>query len=83
MRGSLAPGSGDGRQRRPESERLAQLGFDFHRRSTRPGLYRFEDGRLSEIDRVEQPQSPQPEDKKPAKKKPAAIAVPPKTGDKS
>lgn len=49
----------------------------------RPGLYRFEGGRLSEMDRVEQPQSPQPENKKPAKKKPAATAVPPKTGDKS
>jgi len=49
----------------------------------RPGLYRFEGGRLSEMDRVEQQQSPQPENKKPAKKKPAATAVPPKTGDKS
>jgi hypothetical protein len=48
----------------------------------RPGLYRFEGGRLSEMDRVEQLQSPQPENKKPAKKKPAAT-VPPKTGDKS
>jgi hypothetical protein len=49
----------------------------------RPGLYRFEAGRLSEMDRVEQPQSTQPENKKAAKKKPAATAVPPKTGDKS
>jgi hypothetical protein len=49
----------------------------------RPGLYRFEAGRLSEMDRVEVSQSPQPENRKTAKKKPAATAGPTKTGDKS
>lgn len=49
----------------------------------RPGLYRFEAGRLSEMDRVEEAQPPAQENRKTAKKKPAASAVPPKTGDKS
>ena len=41
----------------------------------RPGIYRFENGRLSEMDRVEGP--PPAADKKAAKKKPA------KSGTKS
>ncbi len=51
----------------------------------RPGLYRFEDGRLSEMDRVELPPAPQqPQKKKAAKKKPGAdTAAPQKTDDKS
>src|ERR1700685_1898503 len=51
----------------------------------RPGLYRFEGGKLTEMDRVEQP--PQPEQKAPpkkvAKKKPAVPAQPAKTGGNS
>jgi hypothetical protein len=51
----------------------------------RPGVYRFESGRLSEMDRVEQPPPPppQPEKKKTAKKKPATTTEPPKTDNKS
>jgi hypothetical protein len=49
----------------------------------RPGLYRFEGGKLTEMDRVEQP--PQPEQKAPpkkkiVKKKPAAPEQPAKSG---
>jgi hypothetical protein len=64
----------------PNGSRSSALTF---KGGPRPGLYRFEGGRLSEMDRVEQPQSPAQESKKPAKKKPAATGVPPKTGDKS
>jgi hypothetical protein len=50
----------------------------------RPGLYRFEGGRLTEMDRVEQPPMPAeqkaPPKKKIAKKKPAAPAQPAKSG---
>jgi len=54
----------------------------------RPGIYRFEAGRLTEMDRVEVPQpAPEPDKKKVAKKKqskPAATsAPPPNAGDKS
>jgi hypothetical protein len=47
----------------------------------RPGIYRFEGGRLAEMDRVEVP-PPAPE-KKTTKKKPATSSQQPKTGDKS
>jgi hypothetical protein len=51
------------------------------RTGPRPGIYRFDDGRLSEMDRVEVP-PPAPE-KKTTKKKPAKSGEPPKTGHKS
>ena len=47
----------------------------------RPGIYRFNNGRLAEMDRVEVP-PPAPE-KKTTKKKPAKSSELPKTGDKS
>jgi hypothetical protein len=51
----------------------------------RPGAYRFQGGKLTEMDRVEQP--PQAEQKAPpkkvAKKKPAVPAQPAKTGGNS
>ena len=51
---------------------------------SRPGVYRFEAGRLTEMDRVETPSPPQAEQKPPAKKKivkkkPAAPEQPAKT----
>lgn len=53
----------------------------------RPGIYRFEAGRLTEMDRVEvPPPPPEPAKKKVAKKKPAkpaTSATPSSTGDKS
>lgn len=64
----------------PNGTRTAALTF---KGGPRTGLYRFESGRLSEMDRVEQSPPPQPESKKTAKKKPAATAAPQKTGDKS
>ena len=47
----------------------------------RPGVYRFESGRLAEMDRVEvpPPAAPPPEKKKVAKKKPPSPQQPPKT----
>jgi hypothetical protein len=48
----------------------------------RPGIYRFEGGRLAEMDRVEAPPPAAPEKKTP-KKKPATSSQQPKTGDKS
>jgi hypothetical protein len=47
----------------------------------RPGAYRFESGRLTEMDRVQVP-APPPE-KKVAKKKPAGAPTPPKTNGNS
>jgi hypothetical protein len=47
----------------------------------RPGVYRFEGGRLSEMDRVEAP--PAPPEKKTTRKKPATSSEQPKAGDKS
>ena len=53
----------------------------------RPGVYRFEGGKLTEMDRVEQPPMPAeqkaPPKKKVAKKKPAAPAQPAKSGSNS
>jgi hypothetical protein len=67
--------------RNPNGSRSAALTYNS---GSRPGLFRFEAGRLSEMDRVEAPPSPQPEKKKTVKKKPAATtAAPQKTGDKS
>ena len=82
MPGSLAARSADGRQHRPESERVAWCCSDFQRRPA-TGALSFRAGRLSEMDRVEEAQPPAQENRKTAKKKPAASAVPPKTGDKS
>jgi hypothetical protein len=49
----------------------------------RPGVYRFNNGRLAEMDRVEgETPAPKP-DKKAVKKKPAASPEPQKSGDKS
>jgi hypothetical protein len=47
----------------------------------RPGIYRFESGRLSEMDRVEV--APPAPEKKPTKKKPAKTGAPAQTGAKS
>ena len=47
----------------------------------RPGIYRFERGRLAEMDRVEAP--PAAAEKKTIRKKPAASSAQPKAGDKS
>jgi hypothetical protein len=67
--------------RNPNGLRSVALTF---RSGPRPGLYRFADGRLSEMDRVELPPLPQPQKKQTAKKKPdAKTAAPQKTGDKS
>jgi hypothetical protein len=53
----------------------------------RPGVYRFEAGKLTEMDRVEQPptqaEQKAPPKKKTAKKKPAAPPPPAKTGSNS
>ena len=49
----------------------------------RPGLYRFNSGRLSEMDRVELPPPAQPEKKKIVKKKPASANGPQKPGDRT
>jgi hypothetical protein len=53
----------------------------------RPGVYRFEGGKLTEMDRVEQPpmqaEQKAPPQKKVAKKKPAAPAQPAKSGSNS
>jgi hypothetical protein len=66
--------------RNPNGLRSVALTF---KGGPRPGLYRFEDGRLSEMDRVELPPSPPPK-KTTAKKKPDAnTTAPQKTGDKS
>jgi hypothetical protein len=62
----------------PNGARSSALTF---KGGPRPGLYRFEGGRLSELDRVDEP--PARDATKPVKKKPAATAAPPKTGDKS
>ncbi len=64
----------------PNGLRSSALTF---RSGPRPGLYRFESGRLAEMDRVDEPQSPAQGDRRPAKKKPAATAAPPTPGDKS
>jgi len=66
----------------PNGLRSAVLTYDG---GPRPGVYRFESGRLSEMDRVEAP--PPPPDKKVAKKKqpkPAGTSAPAaNAGDKS
>jgi hypothetical protein len=51
----------------PNGDRTAVLTF---RDGPRPGVYRFQRGRLMEMDRVEVPTAPQPANKKPAKKPP-------------
>ena len=51
------------------------------RTGPRPGIYRFNNGRLAEMDRVEE-RPPAPEQKT-TKKKPAKSSELPKTGDKS
>jgi len=58
--------------------RSAALTF---RTGPRPGIYQFNHGRLSEMDRVEVP--PAAPEKKVTKKKPAKSGEPPKSGDKS
>lgn len=47
----------------------------------RPGVYRFEAGRLTEMDRVEEQQPPAPPPPKTAKKKPSKTDKPPKPHD--
>ena len=68
--------------RNPNGDRSAILTFNS---GPRPGIYRFAGGRLTEMDRVEQPPPPPPEatKKKSAKKKPQQPQQPPKTGDKT
>jgi len=54
---------------------------------SRPGVYRFDGGKLTEMDRVEQPpmqaEEKAPPKRKVAKKKPAAPAQPAKSGSNS
>jgi hypothetical protein len=68
--------------RNPNGLRSAILTFNA---GPRPGIYRFEAGRLSEMDRVEV--APPAPEKKPIKKKPAKTnaktGAPTSTGDKS
>lgn len=69
--------------RTPSGDRSAILTF---RTGPRPGIYRFEGGRLSEMDRVEQPApppTPEPAKKKDAKKKPAKPQQSPNTDNKT
>jgi hypothetical protein len=67
--------------RNPNGDRSAVLTF---KAGPRPGVYRFAAGRLTEMDRVEEPPPP-PEaaKKKVAKKKPANPAQPPPAGGKT
>jgi len=65
----------------PNGSRSVVLTF---KSGPRPGLYRFNSGRLAEMDRVEvPPPPPEPEKKKIVKKKPAPTKEPPKPGDKT
>ena len=65
----------------PNGTRSAILTF---KSGPRPGLYRFNSGRLAEMDRVEvPPPPPQPEKKKTVKKKPAPAQQPPKADNKT
>lgn len=65
----------------PNGTRSAILTF---KSGPRPGLYRFNSGRLAEMDRVEvPPPPPQPEKKKTVKKKPAPGQQPPKADNKT
>jgi len=65
----------------PNGSRSAMLSFIG---GPRPGVYRFESGRLTEMDRVAAPAPPpEPEKKKVAKKKPAKPPEAPPAGDKS
>jgi hypothetical protein len=65
----------------PNGTRSASLTFNG---GPRPGLYRFESGRLVEMDRIAAPPPPpEPEKKKVAKKKPPKPADAPSSGDKS
>ena len=61
--------------RNPNGDRKVVMTF---KTGPRPGVYRFEGGRLSEMDRVEEPAPPPPVavDKKVAKKKPVKPAKP-------
>lgn len=64
--------------RNPNGLRSAILTYDS---GLRPGIYRFENGRLSEMDRVEVP--PPPPEKKTTKKKPAKPGAPAQADTKS
>jgi len=65
----------------PNGTRSAILTF---KSGPRPGLYRFNSGRLAEMDRVEvPPPPPQPEKKKTVKKKPAPGQQPLKADNKT
>ncbi len=65
----------------PNGTRSAMLSFSS---GPRPGVYRFESGRLTEMDRVAAPAlPPEPEKKKVAKKKPPKPPEAPPSGDKS
>jgi hypothetical protein len=66
--------------RNPNGERSAVLTFNG---GPRPGVYRFEAGRLTEMDRVEAPAPPAPVKKTAAKKKPMKPSEPPKSDDKT
>lgn len=67
--------------RNPNGDRSAVLTF---KSGPRPGVYRFEGGRLTEMDRVEQPPPPpEPAKKTVAKKKPVKPNEPPTTDSKT
>ena len=71
--------------RNPNGDRTAVLTFQG---GPRPGIYRFVAGRLTEMDRVDEPPPPpQPvkkkAEKKIAKKPPAKTEKPPKTDNKT
>ena len=63
----------------PNGYRSAVLTFNG---GPRPGIYRFEAGRLTEMDRVAEP-PPEPAKKKVARKKPAKTREPAKTDNKT
>jgi hypothetical protein len=68
--------------RNPNGDRSAVMTF---KGGPRPGVYRFVAGRLTEMDRVDEPPPPppQPAKKKPVKKTPAKTEKPPKTDNKT
>lgn len=78
--GRLGQASAVNLGRTPNGDRSAILTFTA---GPRPGIYRFAGGRLTEMDRVQEPPPPppEPEKKKTAKKKPPK--PPPKPDDKS
>lgn len=67
--------------RSPNGDRNVILTF---KGGPRPGVYRFEAGRLSEMDRVEEPPPPpEPAKKKVVKKKPKQPPAPPNSANKT